>query len=134
MGIQHRLLTMEDTESTPSKVYRNKGGPHGLGDPDDTTLRRVEIEVCIPKKMRDIARTEHCAKEVAEFTKCCQSSSYGMFLKCRSENTKLWDCLTYWYKDEGLQERCKKEFLAERAEYRRTGMTQKQRKLQMSGF
>ncbi|CAL4216942.1 unnamed protein product, partial [Meganyctiphanes norvegica] len=104
------------------------------GDPDDKTLRRVEIEVVIPKKMRDIAREEHCSKEVAEFTKCCHDSSYGMVIKCRPQNTKLWDCLTHWYNDEGLRERCKNEFLEERSEFRRTGLTKKQRKLQMSGF
>lgn len=123
-----------ETKSSKEPVYRNKGGPHGLGDPEDTTLRRVEYEVCIPKKMRDIAREEHCVKEVADFTKCCQDSSYGMVFKCRPENTKLWDCLTHWYKDESLRERCTKEFLAERKEFRSTGLTKKQRKLQMSGF
>lgn len=36
-----------------------------VGDPDDKKLRRVEVEVTIPKKMRDIARQEKCPKEVA---------------------------------------------------------------------
>nr|XP_053649012.1 COX assembly mitochondrial protein homolog [Cherax quadricarinatus] len=84
------------------KHFRNRG-PHGLGDPDDKSLRKVEIEVCIPKKMRDIARSEKCATEVEEFTKCCKDSSFSMVVKCRPQNTALWDCLTKWYNDEGFK-------------------------------
>lgn len=34
------------------------------GDPDDKTLRKVEIDVMIPKKMRDRTRDEKCTEEV----------------------------------------------------------------------
>ncbi|KAK8730449.1 hypothetical protein OTU49_008016 [Cherax quadricarinatus] len=116
------------------KHFRNRG-PHGLGDPDDKSLRKVEIEVCIPKKMRDIARSEKCATEVEEFTKCCKDSSFSMVVKCRPQNTALWDCLTKWYNDEGFKEHCKNIYLEERSEYRRTGLSSKERgRLPTTGF
>lgn len=34
------------------------------GDPDDKTLRKVEIEVMVPKKMREKTRDEKCIEEV----------------------------------------------------------------------
>ncbi|KAJ3645023.1 hypothetical protein Zmor_022716 [Zophobas morio] len=102
-------------------------GPHGLGDPEDTSLRRVEIDVMIPKKMREIARDEKCKDYVEKFTECCKNSNVLMIFKCRAENAALKDCLTRWYEDEGFKNRCKNEYLKERSEYRRTGVTQKQK-------
>ncbi|XP_050689053.1 COX assembly mitochondrial protein homolog [Eriocheir sinensis] len=122
---------MAETEDDATKrPYRNKGGPHGLGDPDDRSLRKVETEVCIPKKMREIARQEKCVPEVDAFTRCCKDTGLAMVVKCRKENTALWDCLGYWYKDEEFKKRCTEEFLAERSEFRRTGLTKKQRDAQ----
>jgi len=34
------------------------------GDPLDRSLRKVEIDILIPKKMRDKARDEKCSEEV----------------------------------------------------------------------
>jgi COX assembly protein 1 len=34
------------------------------GDPEDRSLRNVEADVLIPKKMRDKARGEKCTEEV----------------------------------------------------------------------
>ncbi|XP_076067385.1 COX assembly mitochondrial protein homolog [Oratosquilla oratoria] len=126
---------MSEQEEKNENAFRNTGGPHGLGDPDDTSLRRVEVEVVIPKKMREIARAEKCSEEVEAFTKCCQGSSYAMVLSCRKENTALWDCLGKWYNNEEFRERCTKEYLEERSEYRRSGLTKKQRKrIALAGF
>jgi COX assembly protein 1 len=102
-------------------------GPHGLGDPEDKSLRRVEIDVMIPKKMREIARSEKCVDVVEKFTECCKNNNILMSFKCRKENAALKECLTRWYQDEGFQNRCKNEYLEERTEYRRTGITQKQK-------
>lgn len=114
-------------EEEDTKNFRNAGGPHGLGDPDDRSLRKVEREVCIPKKMRDIARQEKCTAEVEEFTKCCKDSGLLMVVHCRQQNATLKGCLTKWYQDEEFKKRCTDEFLAERSEYRRTGLTKKAR-------
>ncbi|PSN34477.1 COX assembly mitochondrial protein [Blattella germanica] len=53
--------TREEATLLSSKIG---GGPHGLGDPLDKSLRHVEIEVLIPKKMREKAREEKCSEEV----------------------------------------------------------------------
>ncbi|EFA08617.1 COX assembly mitochondrial protein homolog [Tribolium castaneum] len=102
-------------------------GPHGLGDPNDRTLRRVEIDVMIPKKMREIARDEKCTDAVEKFTECCKNNNILMTFMCRKENAALKECLTRWYEDEDFKNRCKEEYLNERSEYRRTGVTQKQK-------
>lgn len=51
-----------------------------------------------------------------------------MVVMCRKENTNLQDCLGLWYNNPDFKEECRKEYLAERAEYRRTGLTVKQRR------
>ncbi|XP_049871962.1 COX assembly mitochondrial protein homolog [Pectinophora gossypiella] len=97
-------------------------GPHGLGDPDDRTLRKVEVEVLIPKLMRDKAKKEKCTKEVAEFENCCKSSSLMMVISCREQNSVLKDCLSNWYKNDAFRNLCTEEYLKERSEFRRTGV------------
>ncbi|XP_038051645.1 COX assembly mitochondrial protein homolog isoform X2 [Patiria miniata] len=95
---------------------------------DETYLRNVEREVLIPKKMRDKAKVQ-CAQYVDAFTKCCQDSGLAMAIKCRKENSELKECVTKYYKDPEFFEMCKQEYLAERAEFRATGITKKKKKL-----
>lgn len=99
------------------------------GDPDDKFLRKVEKDVLIPKKMRDIAKSEKCFPEVEQFTECCKSNHIFMTFRCKNETSNLKECLTRWYNDEDFRARCTKEYLEERSEYRRTGIPQKQRQL-----
>jgi len=51
------------------------------GDPLDRSLRKVEIDILIPKKMRDKARDEKCSEEVNgkshKYTYC---SHYKLYL------------------------------------------------------
>ncbi|XP_034834371.1 COX assembly mitochondrial protein homolog [Maniola hyperantus] len=110
---------MPDTSVLPKKFSE---GPHGLGDPDDKSLRKVEIEVVIPKLMREKAKTEKCVKEVEEFNKCCKASSVFMVVKCREENSTLKSCLTNWYVNEEFRQICTNQYLNERSEYRKTGI------------
>lgn len=98
-----------------------------LGDPNDRTLRKVEVEVMIPKLMRDRAKETKCVDEVKAFTECCKSSSILMVVKCRTQNSALKDCLANWYKDEGFKKECTEEYLALRSEFRRTGIPIKRR-------
>ncbi|EDW90239.1 COX assembly mitochondrial protein homolog [Drosophila yakuba] len=101
--------------------------PHGLGDPNDTRLRKVEREVLIPKIMRDRAKSEFCSKEVADFQECCKASSILMVATCRKQNSALKECLTQWYQNEAFKEECKQIYLQERADYRSTGIPKKHR-------
>lgn len=104
------------------------GGPKGLGDPDDKTLRKVELEVLIPKLIREKTKKEKCIEEGQAFTECCKASGFWMFLKCRPQTNTLNKCLQEWYNDEELKKQCTEEYLQERSEYRRTGLSAKQRK------
>ncbi|CAB3253357.1 unnamed protein product [Arctia plantaginis] len=97
-------------------------GPKGLGDPNDRTLRKVEVDVMIPKLIREKAKAEKCTKEVSEFEKCCKDSSLLMVVKCRKQNSILKDCLGGWYKDDDFRKSCTEEYLNQRSEYRKTGI------------
>lgn len=108
-------------------VVNNLGGPHGLGDPNDRTLRKVEIEVMIPKVMRDRAKVVKCIDEVKDFETCCKSSGLMMWYKCRKENTALKDCYTKWYSNDEFKAECTEIYLQERSEFRRTGISKKRR-------
>ncbi|XP_013199404.2 COX assembly mitochondrial protein homolog [Amyelois transitella] len=97
-------------------------GPHGLGDPEDRSLRKVEIEVLIPKLMREKAKTEKCTEQVRAFEKCCKESSLLMVVTCRKQNAAMKDCLTNWYRNDEFRNICTEEYLKKRSEYRQTGI------------
>lgn len=82
--------------------------------------------------MRDKAKELKCGKEVQKFSECCANSGFSMVFSCRAENSILKDCLSRWYADEDFKNMCKEEYLAERAEYRKTGITQKMKKVPTS--
>ncbi|XP_043920691.1 COX assembly mitochondrial protein homolog isoform X1 [Protopterus annectens] len=94
---------------------------------EEPHLRHVEKDVLIPKMMREKAK-ELCSDKVEAFTECCKEGGFFMVFKCRKENAALKDCLTGYYKDPAFFEECKEEYLREREEYRRTGISSKYRK------
>ncbi|XP_026726282.1 COX assembly mitochondrial protein homolog [Trichoplusia ni] len=110
---------MAEKSVLPNKLSE---GPHGLGDPDDRSLRKVERDVMIPKLIREKAKTEKCIAEVAEFEKCCKESALLMVVKCRRENSVMKDCLGNWYQNDEFKQQCTEEYLKQRSEYRRTGI------------
>ncbi|XP_037068371.1 COX assembly mitochondrial protein homolog [Pollicipes pollicipes] len=101
---------------------RMAGGPHGLGDPADRSLRRVEVEVLIPKIMRERARSDKCTELAERFSRCCSDNGLTMVYKCRNENDALRSCLTHWYENAEFRQECTERYLTERAEYRATGL------------
>lgn len=127
----NNMATPSGSSSSKSRV-KGPGGPHGYGDPEDKTLRKVEIEVMIPKKMREKTRDQKCVEEVKAFTECCKENSVAMVWMCRKQNSKLKDCLNYWYNNDEFKKECEKEYLEERSEFRRTGVTKKKRQLEAS--
>ena len=110
-----------------TEITLKRRNPHGLGDPDDISLRKVECEVLIPKIMRDRAKETHCSQEVQSFSSCCKEKGIMMVVNCRKENSALKACLTNWYQNEDFKEECKQIYLQERSEYRRTGLAKKHR-------
>lgn len=77
--------------------------------------------------MREKAKAEKCFEEVADFSKCCKDNSILMVVTCRKQNTALKECLGKWYENEEFKNECKKIYLEERSEYRRTGIPKKHR-------
>ncbi|XP_066587195.1 COX assembly mitochondrial protein homolog isoform X2 [Prorops nasuta] len=108
------------------------GGPQGLGDPNDTSLRKVEIEILIPKIMRDRSRAEKCAEELKVFSECGKKAGLLLTFKCKKECAAFNECSAKWYTNEEFKEECKQQYLKERAEYRRTGITKKMKENKLS--
>lgn len=77
--------------------------------------------------MRERAKKEKCTEVVGEFEKCCKDSGFSMVWKCQKQNVAMKDCLTEWYRNEQFVQECTDIYLKERSEYRRTGLTQKER-------
>lgn len=120
---------MADEQASYSVLPKHlSGGPHGLGDPNDKSLRKLERDVVIPKKMRELIKTDKCAKEVKDFSKCCGKSELFMVMKCRKENAVMRECYERWFFNEDFRKECTERYLEDRSEYRRTGISAKERK------
>jgi len=104
------------------------GGPVGLGDPDDRSLRKVEKEIVIPKLMKERA-LKLCSDEVKAFCECGKREGLLLPFKCRRENIAQAQCLIKWYKDERFVEEVTNSFLDQRAEYRRNGIAKSSRRM-----
>jgi len=78
--------------------------------------------------MRDKAKILKCAPEVQAFSECCKESMIAMVVTCRSQNFNLKACLSKWYSDEEFKKQCTDEYIAERSEYRATGIKKKAKK------
>ncbi|XP_075868572.1 COX assembly mitochondrial protein homolog [Nelusetta ayraudi] len=95
--------------------------------PEEMHLRHVEVDVLIPKLMREKAK-ERCVEKVEAFNSCCKESGFFMVLKCREQNAALKECLTVHYRDPVFFEQCKQEYIKEKLEFERTGIPTKNRK------
>ncbi|KAK2815361.1 hypothetical protein Q7C36_023627 [Tachysurus vachellii] len=93
---------------------------------EEPHLRHVERDVLIPKLMRQKAK-ELCAQHVEAFTQCCKDSGLLMVVKCREENNALKQCLTKHYTDPAFYEECKQQYIQEKQDYERTGISAKHR-------
>jgi len=103
------------------------GGPKGLGDPDSRAMRVLESDVIIPRRLKKLAK-EMCSKEVQVFSECGKAAGLMLAFTCRKENQAMKQCLYDRFVDPELMLRCKEEYLAQRSEYRRTGIAQKMQK------
>ncbi|XP_054929677.2 COX assembly mitochondrial protein homolog isoform X2 [Dermacentor andersoni] len=123
-------MSPEVAEHAESSVLPKSfsGGPHGLGDPSDRRLRKVEVEVLIPQKMRNKAREEKCADLVLKFGECSKREGLMLPFMCRKENDALKACLKKWYEDPDFQHICREEYLNERSNFRETGVWRKKDK------
>lgn len=77
--------------------------------------------------MRDRARKIKCIPEVKEFEKCAKETGLMMPFKCKEPTDKMKECLAYWFYNDDFKNECTKLYLDERSEYRRTGISKKQK-------
>eukprot|EP00038_Savillea_parva_P006660 m.165095 g.165095 ORF g.165095 m.165095 type:complete len:127 (-) comp12511_c0_seq1:148-528(-) len=85
-----------------------------LVDPDDN-LRKVEIDVVIPKMMKKEA-IKRCDTVVKQFTECCKGRTISIMWACREANEALDVCLRNNLTDDDFL-REKKNFIKLRAEH-----------------
>lgn len=86
-----------------------------------------ERKVLIPELMRKRARALKCVPEVKDFEACVKESGLLMPFKCKAVTDKYKDCMAHWFYDESFITECTQVYLNERSEYRRTGISKKQR-------
>ena len=126
MGFVADFFRREDTKTVLPQHLA--GGPHGVGDPNDKTLRKVETNTLIPKKVRELARTEKCNIQNMEFAKCAKDAGLLMPFNCRKARDDLYQCMEQYYNNPEFVQKVTEEYLAERSEYRRTGIGEKDKK------
>ncbi|KAK0083776.1 hypothetical protein PV325_008234 [Microctonus aethiopoides] len=118
----------ENQENCTVLPDKYSSGPHGLGDPDDKTLRKIEKNVLIPKILRERSQKEKCAEEVKGFYECAKDAGLLVVFSCRKENLVMRSCLQRWFHDENFIADCTNQYLDQRSEYRRTGIGAKYQK------
>ncbi|VDK82538.1 unnamed protein product [Litomosoides sigmodontis] len=97
------------------------GGPHGVGDPNDRSLRRVEADVSIPERMNERIQKVECHEPLEGLTRCLKKE--GSFIgmrKCQKELER--------FNDPWFRQKITDEYIKERSEYRRTGKNAVERK------
>uniref|UniRef100_A0A0N5APJ0 Transposase n=1 Tax=Syphacia muris TaxID=451379 RepID=A0A0N5APJ0_9BILA len=102
-------------KSVLSDKYSN--GPHGLGDPEDNSLRRVEVDTLIAEMMNDQIENVECRKPLQGEVLFV---SYNLFINTLS---------LVRVHDIQFREAITEKYLKLRSEYRRTGKTEKERAL-----
>lgn len=117
---------MENPAKTVLSSHQNVG-PKGVGDPEDTHLRKVEREILIPKLMRERTRNEKCRFESEEFGRCCADAGLLMTFKCKPQTKVMYECMETWYKNDDFIKECTEMYLKQRSEYRSSGLAQKMR-------
>ena len=137
-------LTADEIEEQQRRFFieRNYGGPHGLGDPYDRSLRHVEAEKYIPHLMREEVKHK-CPTEFrcellfdvrlnstpSAFGDCIKRVGEGTFwYKCRPERDVLYACYERWIQNPQFAEEITDRYLEDRALYRATGESAKQRR------
>lgn len=81
----------------------------------------------IPQVIRERARKVKCVPEVKAFESCCKEHGLMMTFRCKDQTAKLKECMAKWFYDEKFVAECTQIYLDQRSEYRRTGISKKDR-------
>nr|CAD2177446.1 unnamed protein product [Meloidogyne enterolobii]CAD2182771.1 unnamed protein product [Meloidogyne enterolobii] len=103
-------------------------GPHNLGDPDDTFLRKYESNVLIPDILAKRIEKNECRETFMKFAECMRDG--GAFTgthNCRPFYKKFQDCKVEKFRDPNLRKEVTDEFIKDRSEFRKTGLDENYR-------
>ncbi|CAI5445913.1 unnamed protein product [Caenorhabditis angaria] len=128
------------TDEKTGKKYRVKknimphysaGGPHGLGDPDDRTLRKIEADVIIPNRMNAHIEKNACNESYLGLITCFRKDGAVSGLNTCKPALEIFNrCKYERFHDPEFRAKITDDYIRERSEARRTGMTSQQRKLE----
>ncbi|KAK3922953.1 COX assembly mitochondrial protein-like protein [Frankliniella fusca] len=121
-----REPTLEDTI-----IEKIGGGPHGYGDPADTSIRREEVYLFPPMIWRKV-RFEKCADVTENYYKCIAEKQSTE--DCKSEELALYQCKTSYYNPEKIDEvenECIQQYIKLRSKFRETGSEEDLWKIKM---
>jgi COX assembly protein 1 len=101
------------------------------GDPNDRTLRRLEADVIIPNRMNRQINKEECRETYLEMIKCLKKEGdvHGL-TRCQGVLDVYNGCKRIWFQNPTFRQAITDEYLEERSQLRRTGLTPKQRELE----
>ncbi|CAB3402470.1 unnamed protein product [Caenorhabditis bovis] len=128
------------TDANTGKKYKVKknimphysaAGPHGIGDPNDRTLRKIEADVIIPNRMNARIEKVECNETYLGLVQCFRKDGAVSGLNTCKPALELFNrCKYEKFHDPEFRAKITDEYLNERSEARRTGMTPQQRKLE----
>ncbi|CAJ0946254.1 unnamed protein product, partial [Mesorhabditis belari] len=110
---------------------RASQGPHGIGDPNDRSLRKIEADVIIPRRMNEQVERVECHPLYLQLVNCLRQKGSAVGLRgCQDALEEFNVCKLEKFQDPAYRAQVTNDYLSERSEVRRTGMTEKQRKLE----
>uniref|UniRef100_A0AC35U8V3 COX assembly mitochondrial protein n=1 Tax=Rhabditophanes sp. KR3021 TaxID=114890 RepID=A0AC35U8V3_9BILA len=106
-------------------------GPHGLGDPEDRTLRRIEADVIIPNRMNSQIERVECNVQYLDLVACLRKDGGFKGLNtCKPVLEMFNKCKAKYFRDLNFRSEVTDGYLKERAGARTYGMTEKSRELE----
>ncbi|KAJ1528553.1 hypothetical protein ONE63_006959 [Megalurothrips usitatus] len=122
------IVTLEDT--IEEKIG---GGPHGYGDPADTTIREEE-HYLFPRMIWKKIRFEKCCDVTDRYYECVNEAYYNPNRNCKNEETAMFKCKAEYYTPEKMDEvekECISEYVKLRSKFRETGSEEDSWKIKM---
>ncbi|KAI6244133.1 COX assembly mitochondrial protein [Aphelenchoides fujianensis] len=122
-------VVVEDGKN-PSFRKEAINGPHGIGDPNDRSLRKIEADVLVPNMMNKQIEKVECRPQYEDLVACMRREGGAVGLRTCTDVLGVFNaCKKDKFEDPSFRQRITDEYLDERSSVRRTGMSAKQRSL-----
>ncbi|XP_026287178.1 uncharacterized protein LOC113212607 [Frankliniella occidentalis] len=110
------------------------GGPHGYGDPADTSLREEEKYLFPPMIWRKV-RYEKCLDVTEKFYNCVNQCRLGQEeVECKTAEIAMHECKSSYYnpaKIDEVENECIQEYIKLRSKFRESGSEEDLWKMKM---